>query len=89
MFYNTIHAEGAQLHLFESLAKSDEAAILQLYKITKKPMCWFEVKNYFPNMNECSLKRAITNLKNKSQLKKTDIKILGSFGKPCYKYQII
>jgi hypothetical protein len=75
--------------LFKSQAKTQEEKILELFKRELSPLAWFEVKELLSEeMNDCSIKRCLSNLKEKGELSKTEIKVNGKWGKPCYKYQI-
>lgn len=99
-FYNTINAEGQVLLNFESAAVTQEEMVLQAFTTAKRPLAWFEVLNYLPHMDQCSLKRSITNLTNsrydkdgflikEKKLVKTDEMITGLKGKPCHRYKLI
>ena len=99
-FYNTIDSEGQVLLNVESAALSQEEMVLQAYIMAKRPLAWFEVLNYLPHMDQCSLKRSITNLTQsrydkygylikEKKLIKTDEMVTGLKGKPCHKYRLI
>jgi hypothetical protein len=99
-FYNTTNAEGQALLNFESAAISQEEMVLQVYTMVKRPLAWFEVLAYMPHIDQCSLKRCLTNLTNnrydkegfivkEKKLVKTDEMITGLKGKPCHKYKLI
>lgn len=98
-FHNTVKAEGQFLLDFECDARGQEATIIEVFERVRKPMAYFEVKG-FVDMNECSLKRALTNLcsdrKNKAEvvtrrarLMKTNMQVMGPEGKNCFRYQLI
>lgn len=99
-FYNTINAEGQVLLDFEGAAASQEEMVLQVFYSVKRPLAWFEVLAYMPHIDQCSLKRCLTNLTNsrydkegllikEKKLVKTDELIKGLKGKPCHKYKLI
>lgn len=87
--YNTTNESGQILIDFNSKSKSQEEMIWDFF-ITHKLFAytWAEVQNHFPEMNECSLKRAITNLKNEGKLEKTSEKGVSKYGRPAYKYKL-
>lgn len=88
-YYNTTNETGQTLIDFTSKAKSQEEIILEFFTNNRmESFTWSEISNVFPNMNECSLKRSITNLKNDSKLIKTDEKGISKYGKPSYKYKL-
>lgn len=87
-FHNTIESVGVERLKFESDAKSQEQLVYELYCSKKVRMAWFEVKGFLGDMNECSIKRCLTNLKTKGMLYKTGFKVLGTQGKPCYQYEL-
>lgn len=97
-FHNTIREDGQVLIDFETQAENQEDLVLEVFKKHRTPMAWFEVGALI-NMNECSLKRALTNLcsdkvnsKNelirKKVLVKTSTKVKGIHGKNCYRYAL-
>jgi len=88
-FYNTISTKGQTLINFSSKAQSQEDLILTVFKMSLRPLAWFEVKNLLiEDMNDCSIKRSITNLKTKGILAKTSDMIQGTAGKPVHKYKL-
>lgn len=101
-FHNhTINASGQMLVEFEAAAKTDECLVLDAFRKAGKPMAWFEVMNMIPvNVHEVSLKRAITTLCNDvtdkegnvarpRMLVKTDESVIGIYGKPCRRYELL
>lgn len=97
-FHNTIHEDGQVLIDFESHAENQESIVLEVFKKHRTPMAWFEVGALI-NMNECSLKRALTNLCSEKRnskdelirakaLVKTSVKVKGIHGKNCYRYAL-
>lgn len=86
-FYNTID-EIVRLREFEASAKSQEDMVLEVFKKFKE-LAWFQVAGFLPDMNEVSLKRSMSNLKKKGLLFKTDIKVLGIYGKNTHKYRLV
>lgn len=92
MWYNTTDIDKTILERLNCLSVSQEEKIYQLFRTVKKPMAWFEVKQYFPRMNECSLKRALSDLtKDKSnrlaRLVKSSSKV-DHYGISCYQYKL-
>lgn len=87
-FYNTIDASGSELLKFQSDAKSQEDMVYELFVFKKVALAWFEVKAFYQDMNDCSIKRCLSNLKSKGKLFKTKIQVTGTEGKPCYKYEL-
>lgn len=86
-FHNTISSVGSELQKFESDAKSQDEQVLEVFK-KHSELAWFEVQSYLPDMNEVSLKRSITNLKNKGKLEKTKELVMGIYGKQTHKYKL-
>ena len=88
-FHNTIKATGQTLLAFEATASSQQDRVLTVFRFAMRPLCWGEVKRLLvEDMNEVSIKRCITNLKNLGILVKTDEKVQGLYGKPNYKYKL-
>lgn len=88
--HNTTHEKGQTLLNLESKAKAQEKIILEIFEFFCRPLAWFEVKNLLvEEMNECSLKRALSNLKSEGKLIKTDIKVIGKTGRPSYQYKYV
>lgn len=87
-FFNTNKESGPVLEKSHSDAKSQEDVIYELYLGKKLNMAWFEVKSFLPDFNECSIKRSITNLKNKGKLIKTTDLVMGIHGKSNHKYKL-
>lgn len=86
-YYNTNEVSGQLLIQYNSEALTQEAMVLEIF-VKHKSLAWFQVQSFLPDMNSCSLKRAITNLKKKGKLVKTDELITGSAGKQVHKYRI-
>ena len=83
MFYNTTNVTGQILIDFTSKAKSQEEMILEYFtNHSNESFTWTEIANVFPNINECSLKRSISDLKNSWKLIKTNEKGVSKYGKP-------
>lgn len=91
-FHNTIQAN-EQLNIsFNTAAKSQEDMVLEVFKMQKTPMAWFEVSAFIPDMNTCSLKRCLSNLSTKGFLVKDNDKskmVTGTQGKSCHKYHLL
>ena len=88
--YNTTSEKGQTLINFESKAQNQERTILELFEFFCRPLTWFEVQRLLVDeMNECSIKRSLSNLKTQGKLIKTDEKAIGNTGRPSYKYKLI
>ncbi|MBA3662743.1 MAG: hypothetical protein H0W61_00855 [Bacteroidetes bacterium] len=80
-FHNTILSEGQQLLDFESKAQTQDEQVLTVFKAHNKPLTWCMVAECLPDMNQVSLKRSLSTLKNKGLLFKTDVLVKGNYGK--------
>ena len=73
-FHNTINAEGAQLAMFNEIAKTQDEKILQFFKSNPKlELTPFAVQKMM-QLNETpitSIRRALCNLTERGELKKT------------------
>ena len=88
--HNTTNERGQTLLNFESKAKAQEKIILELFEFFCRPLAWHEVEKLLvEEMNECSIKRALSNLKAEGKLIKTDIKVIGKTGRPSYQYKYV
>jgi len=90
-FHNTIQADDQLALHFEAEALTQEEKVLGVFKFLNRPLAWFEVSKML-EMNECSLKRSITNLCSKGELVKDTQKsnmVAGPSGKACHRYQIL
>jgi hypothetical protein len=98
-FHNSCKANGQYLLDFEAAARSQEALIMEVFNKHRVPMAYFEVAANV-NMNECSLKRSLTNLCNdrktkagvvtrKAMLRITHVQVMGPEGKACHRYELI
>lgn len=96
--YNTTDLDPKTLQRLNELSVSQEEKIYQLFRLLKRPMAWFEVKVYFPNMNESALKRSLSALKGVDKygntiknripkLEKTTKKV-DHYGVSCYQYAL-
>lgn len=89
-FYNTISVTGQTLMNFTETAISQEERVKNVYLSERRPLAWFEVKSLLPDMNDCSIKRSITNLKGRGFLKIIkDELIQGTYGKPVHRYKML
>jgi hypothetical protein len=101
-FYNTVQAQGTDLMKFKASAKSQEQSVLELFQRLQKPMAWSEVKACIGfEIDDCSLKRCLTNLATDKRdkrtgevidpaiLVKTKELVTGPKGKPCHRYKLI
>lgn len=88
--WNTTSERGQTLINFESKARTQERTILELFEFFCRPLAWFEVQDLLvEEMNQCSIKRALSNLKAEGKLIKTDIKVIGKTGRPSYQYKYV
>ena len=76
-FYNTIQIEGVGLHLEEEKAKSQEKAILQIFKqFSEYAFRTYDIeqllKRHLVEFNHESVKRSITNLTKRGFLVKSE-----------------
>lgn len=84
MYYNTLKLKGKDLELARENAKSQEDFIKWVFdnesdlQITPSQMN----ELYGNNTPITSIRRAITNLTNSDYLEKTDIQVMGIYGKP-------
>lgn len=88
--YNTTSERGQTLINFESKAQTQERTILELFEFFMRPLSWHECQALLvEDMNECSIKRCLSNLKAEGKLIKTDIKVIGKTGRPSYQYKYV
>lgn len=88
-FYNTTNEKGQILLDFTEKAISQEQQVLQVFQNNPgKQFTWTDVQNHLPQINEISLKRSITDLKNDNLLIKTNEKGTSKYGRPAYKYML-
>lgn len=80
---------------YEEKSRSDEDRIIELFNEVKKPLTWFQVKGFLPGLNDCSIKRSLSDLTRSTSsrsaiLIKTNLSILNPIGgKPCRFYELI
>lgn len=89
MYYNTTGQSGQYLLQLEGKAKSLEYIVLKIFERENRPMTWSEVKALIPEANEVSLKRSISNLKNRFKLEKTSELVNSIYGVPAHRYKLI
>lgn len=88
-YYNTNNVSGQMLMAFDSKNSTQEALVLTIFQMAFRSLCWVEVQGLLVSeMNEVSIKRSITNLKTKGLIEKTNDKVMGKYGKPCYRYKL-
>lgn len=88
-YYNTTNQKGQILIDFTAKAVSQEDLIYKFFTEHKNSsFTWTEVQKHFPDMNEISLKRSITDLKNDGKLIKTSEKGVSKYGRPSCKYKL-
>lgn len=101
-YHNTNKVQGQMLIDFESSNRADEDLVLQTFERVNRPMAWFELELEVPIcMNECSLKRALSNLtkdrvqkkskivSREAKLKITEEMVMGPEGKRCHRYALL
>lgn len=90
MHYNTTNESGQMLISFSEKAQSQESIIYEFFKQNKGVgYTWSELKEFFHEMNEISLKRSMSDLKNEGKLIKTDEKGMSKYNRPAYKYKFL
>lgn len=90
MHYNTTHEKGQILIDFTEKSESQKDTIFSLFtNNSNQSFSWTDVAKHFPQINEISLKRALTDLKNEKKLIKTDEKCISKYGRPSYKYKLL
>lgn len=87
-YYNTNNCSGQLVLEFTSKNQSQEERVLELFYEVKRPLSWCEVKGFL-DFNECSIKRCLSDLKEKGKLIKEQTTVTGSFGKPVHRYKLI
>lgn len=89
-YYNTTRVSGGQLDLYESKAKSQEIDVLRFFQ--KHPTGAFSPEDVgravMPRAPRTSVGRALTNLTKEGYLIKTDRKVIGSYGRPIYLWEL-
>ena len=81
-YYNTTNEKGATLFDSERKAQSQEEKILTFFQTHLDQFSPTSIKRLvLPNSPLTSIRRAITNLTKAGKLKKTGIKVLGTYGK--------
>lgn len=100
-FYNTCEADNQMLLDFEASALSQEDLVVEVFRKAKRPLAWFEIQAMLNfDMDQCSLKRATTNLTTdrkdklgivikRAVLEKTKELVMGPKGKPCHRYKLL
>jgi len=87
MYYNTTNLTGQLLMDFSEKAESQEQRVYNFFSQNQfGKYNWSELSAYLPEINEVSLKRCLTDLKDAGKLIKTDIKSPTKYGKLAYKY---
>lgn len=81
LFHNTVKIEGKDLKEAQRRASKQEEAILAFFRAHNTEIftpC--QVAEQFPNWPITSIRRSITNLTNRGELIKTNLKRLGVYG---------
>lgn len=86
-FYNTIGAEGQQLKKYADKARSQEDIVFNYYRRVKRATALQAIRDL--KMNHDSCKRAISNLKKRGMLVKTEDKVIEQFGKMNFIYAFV
>lgn len=90
MYHNTTNQKGQILIDFTAKTESQEGMIWNFFTIHKgESFTWTDVQKHFPDMNEVSLKRCLSDLKNAGKLVKTNEKSISKYGRPAYKYKLV
>lgn len=87
-YYNSTYQQGQVLIDFTAAAQTQEDLVYELFCMKRVAMNWSEVSGFLPDVNEVSLKRSITDLKNAGKLVKTEEVALSKYGRPAYKYRL-
>lgn len=90
-YHNTTNQHGQTLICFEAKAKSQEETVYEVFKTNPdKGFSWSECKQMLKSdINECSLKRSITNLKNSFKISKTNELVMSACGRPAHRYKLV
>lgn len=88
-FYNTNNEHPGQLTIFEAQSRSDADRVIEIFNLVKQPMAWHEVKSYYPDVHEGSLKRVLSNLSegNSMLFKDEHNRCMGPYGKTVCRYR--
>src|SRR4051812_41088979 len=91
-FHNTVNLTGEDLKKAVANASNQEAAILTIYKNTRKKFTAWDIHGMCTRAGKkwpiTSCRRALTNLMNKGELSKLSEQKIGEYDKPEYYYQI-
>ena len=89
-YHNTNNLDEERLVKAIQNNKTQEDIVLLIFKDEKKPLSASKVWNLYNQTDTplTSIRRAITNLMNERKLVKTDIKVMGIYGKPEYLYKL-
>lgn len=89
-YYNTTHETGNDLKEFISKASTQDQRVLDIFKRHKEEysasQLWHMLTRDCPLT---SIRRSLSNLKNKGAIVKTNNKIIGIYGRNEYKYKLI
>lgn len=90
-YYNTLSLEGDELSTKIAKCQNQESKVLVLAKALKKPFSASQLFNLWPGNNTpiTSIRRAITNLKNKQILERTQDTVTGMYGDPEHLYKLL
>lgn len=93
-FYNTTCETGQDLIHFEIKAKTQEEAVLELFKKFKRMTASHCFSKYLigtgkRNTPLTSIRRSMSNLTKAGHLRQTDKKMKGSYGRNEYFYELI
>lgn len=89
-YHNTNNLDEQSLVKAIQNNKTQEDIVLLIFKEEKNPLSASRVWNIYDRTDTplTSIRRAITNLMNERKLVKTDIKVMGIYGKPEYLYKL-
>ena len=92
MYYNTLKEEGKQLSLFKEKAKNQDQKILELFKVSGKSFPEFKLSaSLIMPFLDCpitSIRRSLNTLDNNKKIRRTDVKVMGLYGRMEYLYKL-
>jgi len=96
-YYNTTHVAGRQRQEFELTAKTQDEKVLELFKRFRSPLGPSKVLAYYKDSSNTtkdreapltSIRRSINTLTKAGELRKTDFKAKGAFGRDEYLWEL-
>lgn len=89
--YNTTHEQDKKLKEYEVKTETQEDKVLAFFQAnSEKHFAPHQILEsvFCSNVPPTSVRRAITNLTKSGKLYKTDVKVEGQFGRPCYTWML-